>query len=130
MCLFIAVVIAVAVCTAVQVCCAAAAANGRDLASALRIALEKSPLIGGAGAAADAATAGLSKARSALCPTLGLQSGYSYLSDPTMFVTTPVWERGTVVHRIELQQLLYSGGQAQANIRRAEQGRAWRPATA
>ena len=120
--LFIAAVIAVAVCTAVPACWAADTAAGLDLASAVRMALDKSPLVGGAGAAADAAKAGVGKARSALYPTLGLQSGYTYLSDPTMFGTTPVWERSTVVNRVELQQVLYSGGQAQANIRRAEQG--------
>ncbi len=120
--LFIAAVIAAGLCTVAPVCRAADTAAGLDLATAVRMALEKSPLIGGAGAAADAAEAGVGKARSALYPTLGLQSGYSYLSDPTMFGATPVWERSTVVNRVELQQLLYSGGQAQANVRRAEQG--------
>lgn len=93
-----------------------------DLRSASQLALKVSPQIGSAGASAEMTKAQVGRAKSALRPIVGLESGYSYLSKETIFGTTPVWERNTVVNRLGVQQILYSGGQMQASVNRAQQG--------
>lgn len=93
-----------------------------DLRSSVRAAVNSSPVIRSAGAAADMTGAGVARAESALRPSLGVQSGYSYLSEETIFGATPVWEHSTLVNRMELQQMLYSGGKVEANIRQARHG--------
>jgi outer membrane protein len=93
-----------------------------DLKSASELALKTSPRIGSAEASAEMNKAQVSKAQSALRPNVGVESGYSYLSKETIFGTTPVWKHNTVANRVGVQQTLYSGGQAQANVNRAQQG--------
>ncbi len=93
-----------------------------DLRSATQLALKTSPQIGSAGASAEVAGAQVNKARSALYPTVGLESDYNYLSKETVFGNTPVWEHNTLINRVGVQQMLYSGGQVQANVNRARQG--------
>jgi outer membrane protein TolC len=44
------------------------------------------------------------------------------LTEPTLFGTTPVLERNTVVNRIYAQQLVYSGGGVKAGVTQAQQG--------
>lgn len=93
-----------------------------DLRSASQLALKASPRIGSAGASADMSKAEIGKAKSALYPSLGAESGYSYLTKPTFFGGTPVLETNTVISRLAAQQTIYSGGQIQANLNRARQG--------
>ncbi|MHB9037702.1 MAG: TolC family protein [Armatimonadota bacterium] len=93
-----------------------------DLKSATQLALKASPQIGSSGASVDMTRAEVSKAKSALYPSVGAESGYSYLSKETIFGTTPVWENNTITNRLGVQQTVYSGGQTQANIDRARQG--------
>lgn len=93
-----------------------------DLKSASQLALTTSPQIGSAGALADMSKAEVGKAKSALYPSVGAESSYSYLSKPTFFGTTPVLEKNTVINRIAAQQTVYSGGQIQAGLNRARHG--------
>ncbi len=93
-----------------------------DLKSASQLALRTSPQIGSAGASADMSKAEIGKAKSALYPNVGAESGYSYLTKPTFFGGTPVLETNTVISRLAAQQTVYSGGQVQANLNRARQG--------
>lgn len=93
-----------------------------DLKSASKLALTTSPHIGSAAASADMSRAEIDKAKSALYPTLGAESGYSYLTKPTFFGTTPIMERDTVISRVVAQQTIYSGGQIQANLNQARHG--------
>jgi outer membrane protein len=93
-----------------------------DLQSASRMALRTSPRIGGAGASADMSRAEIGKAESALYPSVGAESGYTYLTKPTFFGGTPVLETNTVISRLAASQTIYSGGQIQANLNRARQG--------
>ncbi|MCL5104496.1 MAG: TolC family protein [Armatimonadetes bacterium] len=92
-----------------------------DLKSASQLALKTSPQIGSAGASADMSKAEVGKAKSALYPNVGAESGYSYLTKPTFFGGTPVLETNTVINRIAAQQMIYSGGQIQSNLKRARQ---------
>lgn len=93
-----------------------------DLRSASQLAVKVSPQIGSAGASADMSGAEVNKAKSARYPSLGVESGYSYLSKETIFGTTPVWERNTVINRLAVQQTVFSGGLVQANLSSARQG--------
>lgn len=93
-----------------------------DLKSASQLALRTSPQIGSAGASAEMSKAEVGKAKSALYPNVGAESGYSYLTKPTFFGGTPVLETNTVISRLAAQQTIYSGGQIQANLNRARQG--------
>ncbi len=93
-----------------------------DLKAATQLALRTSPQIGSAEAVADISKAQVGKAKSARYPSVGLESGYSYITEPTFFGDTPVLERDTVINRVVAQQIVYSGGQVQANLNRARYG--------
>jgi len=93
-----------------------------DLRSASQLALTSNPQLGSAGASVEISKAGINKAKSALHPTVGAESSYSYLSKETMFGPTSIWAHNTVINRIGAQKTIYSGGQIEANINRAQQG--------
>lgn len=87
-----------------------------DLRSASQLAIRTNPHLGSASAAVDVSRAGVGKARSALRPALSIQSGYSYLSNDTVFGTTPIWKHNTLVNTIAVQQIVYSGGKLEAGV--------------
>ncbi len=87
-----------------------------DLKSASQLAIKTSPQLGSAEAAVDVYRAGVGKAKSALRPTVSLQSGYSYLSNDTVFGTTPIWKHNTLINTIGVQQIVFSGGKLQAGV--------------
>lgn len=93
-----------------------------DLRSATQLALRTSPQLGSAAASSDVAKAQIGKAKSAMYPNVVLESGYNYLSEPTLFGTTPILETNTQNNRIALQQTIYSGGSVQANVARTRYG--------
>ena len=93
-----------------------------DLKSASQLALTSNPQLGSAGAMVEISKAGINKAKSAQHPTVGAESTYSYLSKETMFGPTSIWAHNTVINRIGAQQTIYSGGQIEANVNRAQLG--------
>jgi len=93
-----------------------------DLKSATQLAITSNPQLGSAGASVEISKAGIEKARSAFSPTVGLESGYSYMSKETMFGSTAVWGQNTVVNKLVVQKTVYSGGQIEANMNRAQLG--------
>ncbi len=93
-----------------------------NLESSIQLALETSPQIGSANASAAISKAKIGRARSALYPNLGIESGYSYITKPTFFGETPVLDTDTVTNRLVARQIVYSGGGTQANVSHARLG--------
>lgn len=98
------------------------ALSSLDLKSALQIALRENAALAGARANAGAAGAAAKQARAVSGPSAALSSTYSFLSEETTFGGTPVLERNTQANRVEVQQVVYSGGALQAAIDRARYG--------
>lgn len=92
-----------------------------DLKAASQLALRANSQLGSAGASAEMFKAGVGRAKSALYPTVGAESNYSYLTKETIFGNTPVLEQNTEANRLGVQQTVYSGGAVQAGVNRAQQ---------
>jgi len=104
---------------------AVAAENPRvalDLKTATQLAVTNNPGIAGAAASASEMKASVAKARSALYPTVSIQTNYGYIDKQTLFGDTPVLEHTTWDNRVQVQQVVYSGGQVQAGINQARHG--------
>jgi len=93
-----------------------------DLKSVCRLALQKNPSLEGARASTSMSGAALDKARGALLPTVTLKSSYMYISKATYFGTTPILQNDTLIHRAELLQPIFTGGQMQAAAKAAQWG--------
>ena len=90
-----------------------------DLKAASQLALKSNSRLGSAVASVEMAKAGVGKAKSALYPSVGAESSYSYLNKQTIFGNTPILERNTEVNRLGIQQTVFSGGAVQAGVNRA-----------
>jgi len=88
-----------------------------------RLALQKNPSLESAKASTSMSDAALNKARAALLPSVTLKSTYFYVNKATYFGTTPVLQNDTLIHRAELLQPIYTGGQMQAAAKAAQWGR-------
>jgi len=109
------------------ICCVEAAAATTqpivlDLKSASQLALRTNSQLRSAGASEDMSRADVNKAKSALYPTVGAETGYSYITKPTFFGATPVLATNTQISRVGLQQTVYSGGAVEAGVRQAQYG--------
>ncbi len=94
-----------------------------DLKDVCRLALERNPSLEGARAVTSMSGAVMDKARGALLPSIALKSSYSYISKATYFGTTPVLQNDTLIHRAELIQPIFTGGQMQAVAKAAQWNR-------
>lgn len=115
------------------VCAGITRAEGLSLEESIRIAKEKSPMLGAAAAEVDAAQAGIKLAGAGFWPTLAASGSYGKFSGDVLYGrflpgtpgngTAPVGEYDTnSLVNVELKQVLYAGGAigAEKRIRTAE----------
>ncbi|MGV8123712.1 MAG: TolC family protein [Candidatus Xenobiia bacterium LiM19] len=88
-----------------------------------RLALQRNPSLESARASTSMSDAALNRARGALLPSVTLKSSYFYVSKATYFGTTPVLQNDTLIHRAELLQPIFTGGQIQAAANAAKWSR-------
>lgn len=88
-----------------------------------RLALQRNPSLESARASTSMSDAALNRARGALLPSVTLKSSYFYVSKATYFGTTPILQNDTLIHRAELLQPIFTGGQMQAAANAAKWSR-------
>ncbi|MHC9540119.1 MAG: TolC family protein [Vulcanimicrobiota bacterium] len=88
-----------------------------------RLALQRNPSLESARASTSMSDAALNRARGALLPSVTLKSSYLYVSKATYFGTTPILQNDTLIHRAELLQPIFTGGQMQAAANAAKWSR-------
>jgi len=93
-----------------------------DLESAIKMALDHNPSIASAKEGESIARARLNQARSSDALRLSLNSGYTYVSKPTLFGGMTVLDKNTNVNTITASKPIYTGGMSQAARDQAKWG--------